>query len=161
MIKTASPAAIDGSDMARLPSTHLALERDEEECSEEPPKEREMYKAGEYLFSAHGQNDCMHKLPCEGGKRIRLQNLGHMTTEEDAGVVGSWPATRGHGVVRRFNGGYPSSGRASAETRVRIDVVQCMTTIFTAGEGRGDSRPRIQARAETLCEKLSERACSE
>jgi sulfur-oxidizing protein SoxA len=67
-------------------------------------KEREMYKAGEYLFHRRsGQTDfsCMQ---CHGDadKRIRLQDLVNMTDKKQIQeVVSTWPAYRGgHFVVR-------------------------------------------------------------
>ena len=68
------------------------------------PKEREAYKAGEYIFfrrsgptdfacvSCHGEND----------KRIRLQDLPNMTERKQMQeVVAGWPAYRGtHSTVR-------------------------------------------------------------
>jgi L-cysteine S-thiosulfotransferase len=68
------------------------------------PMEREMYKAGEYLFfrrtgptdfacvSCHGEDD----------KRIRLQDLPNMTDRKQIqAVVAGWPAYRGtHSTVR-------------------------------------------------------------
>jgi len=68
------------------------------------PKEREMYKAGEYLFYRRtGQTD-FGCVTCHGdaGKRIRLQDLVHMTDKKELqGVVSTWPAYRGgHFVIR-------------------------------------------------------------
>jgi sulfur-oxidizing protein SoxA len=68
------------------------------------PKERETYKAGEYLFFRRsGQTDfACTQCHGEGGKRIRLQDLVHMTGKQGAQEVAStWPAYRGaHFVVR-------------------------------------------------------------
>jgi sulfur-oxidizing protein SoxA len=67
-------------------------------------KEYDLYKAGEYLFYRRmGQTDfaCVQ---CHGeaNKRIRLQDLVHMTEKKGAQEVAStWPAYRGaHYVVR-------------------------------------------------------------
>lgn len=68
------------------------------------PKERATYKAGEYLyFRRSGQTD-FSCTQCHGeaNKRIRLQDLVHMTDKKGAQEVAStWPAYRGaHFVVR-------------------------------------------------------------
>lgn len=67
-------------------------------------KEYDAYKAGEYLFYRRsGQTDfgCV-QCHSEANKRIRLQDLVHMTSKEGAQEVAStWPAYRGsHYVVR-------------------------------------------------------------
>jgi len=68
------------------------------------PKEREMYKAGEYLFFRRSGQTDFSCTQCHGeaGKRIRLQDLVHMISKEGAQEVAStWPAYRGaHFVVR-------------------------------------------------------------
>ena len=68
------------------------------------PKEREVYKAGEYLFYRRSGQTDFACVTCHGdaGKRIRLQDLIHMTdTKELQGVVSTWPAYRGsHFVIR-------------------------------------------------------------
>jgi sulfur-oxidizing protein SoxA len=68
------------------------------------PKEREMYKAGEYLFFRRSGQTDFSCLQCHGeaGKRIRLQDLVHMTDRKGVQeVVSTWPAYRGaHFVVR-------------------------------------------------------------
>lgn len=68
------------------------------------PKEREMYKMGEYLFHRRSGQTDFACVTCHGesGKRIRLQDLVNMTEKKQIqDVVGSWPAYRGaHGVVR-------------------------------------------------------------
>ena len=67
-------------------------------------KEREMYKAGEYLFFRRSGQTDFSCLQCHGeaGKRIRLQDLVHMTDRKGVQeVVSTWPAYRGaHFVVR-------------------------------------------------------------
>jgi L-cysteine S-thiosulfotransferase len=68
------------------------------------PKEREMYKAGEYLFHRRSGQTDFSCVQCHGepDKRIRLQDLVYMTDPKGAQeVVSSWPAYRGaHFVVR-------------------------------------------------------------
>lgn len=68
------------------------------------PKEREMYKAGEYVFHRRtGQTD-FACVTCHGepDKRIRLQDLVNMTDRKQIQeVVSTWPAYRGaHFTVR-------------------------------------------------------------
>ena len=67
-------------------------------------KEREMYKAGEYLFFRRSGQTDFGCVQCHGepNKRIRLQDLLHMTDKKGAQEVAStWPAYRGaHFVVR-------------------------------------------------------------
>ena len=68
------------------------------------PKEREMYKAGEYLFYRRSGQTDFACVTCHGeaSKRIRLQDLVHMTDKKELqGVVSTWPAYRGsHFVIR-------------------------------------------------------------
>ena len=68
------------------------------------PKEREMYKAGEYLFYRRSGQTDFACVQCHGeaNKRIRLQDLPHMTDKKQIQeVVATWPAYRGaHFVVR-------------------------------------------------------------
>lgn len=68
------------------------------------PKEREMFKAGEYLFHRRSGQTDFGCISCHGeaGKRIRLQDLINMTEQKQIQeVVSSWPAYRGaHFVVR-------------------------------------------------------------
>ena len=68
------------------------------------PKEHEMYKAGEYLFYRRSGQTDFGCVTCHGeaNKRIRLQDLIHMTSKEGVqSVVSTWPAYRGaHYVVR-------------------------------------------------------------
>ena len=67
-------------------------------------KEYDMYKAGEYLFYRRSGQTDFACVTCHGeaDKRIRLQDLIHMTDKKGVqGVVSSWPAYRGaHFVVR-------------------------------------------------------------
>lgn len=67
-------------------------------------KEYDMYKAGEYLFYRRAGPTDFACVQCHGepSKRIRLQDLVHMTSREGAQEVAStWPAYRGaHYVVR-------------------------------------------------------------
>ena len=68
------------------------------------PKTREMYKAGENLFYRRSGQTDFGCVQCHGepDKRIRLQDLVHMTDKKQIqDVVASWPAYRGaHFVVR-------------------------------------------------------------
>jgi len=67
-------------------------------------KEFDMYKAGEYLFYRRSGQTDFGCVQCHGepDKRIRLQDLVHMTSKAGAQEVAStWPAYRGaHYVVR-------------------------------------------------------------
>lgn len=67
-------------------------------------KEYDMYKAGEYLFYRRSGQTDFGCVQCHGeaDKRIRLQDLIHMTSKAGAQEVAStWPAYRGaHYVVR-------------------------------------------------------------
>jgi sulfur-oxidizing protein SoxA len=67
-------------------------------------KEREMYKAGEYLFHRRSGQTDFGCVTCHGeaDKRIRLQDLVNMTDKKQIqDVVSTWPAYRGgHAVVR-------------------------------------------------------------
>lgn len=67
-------------------------------------KEYEMYKAGEYLFYRRSGQTDFSCVQCHGeaSKRIRLQDLVHMTDKKGVQeVVSTWPAYRGaHFVVR-------------------------------------------------------------
>jgi L-cysteine S-thiosulfotransferase len=61
-------------------------------------KEREMYKAGEYLFHRRNGPTDFACITCHGdeGKRIRLQDLPNMTDRRlIQAVVSGWPAYRG------------------------------------------------------------------
>jgi sulfur-oxidizing protein SoxA len=62
------------------------------------PREREMYKAGEYLFYRRTGPTDFGCVSCHGeeGKRIRLQDLPNMTDHKQMqAVVAGWPAYRG------------------------------------------------------------------
>ncbi|HEX9686758.1 MAG TPA: sulfur oxidation c-type cytochrome SoxA [Burkholderiales bacterium] len=67
-------------------------------------KEYDAYKAGEYLFFRRSGQTDFGCVQCHGeaGKRIRLQDLVHMTDKKGVQEVAStWPAYRGaHFVVR-------------------------------------------------------------
>jgi L-cysteine S-thiosulfotransferase len=67
-------------------------------------KEYDMYKAGEYIFHRRSGQTDFACVQCHGeaGKRIRLQDLVHMTSKAGAQeVAATWPAYRGaHYVVR-------------------------------------------------------------
>jgi L-cysteine S-thiosulfotransferase len=106
VVKSAiSPALSDGSDIESL-AIYITSRSNgmKMNVSLSHPKEREMYKAGEYLFYRRSGQTDFGCVTCHGdsGKRIRLQNLVHMTDKKQLQeVVGSWPAYRGaHGVVR-------------------------------------------------------------
>jgi sulfur-oxidizing protein SoxA len=100
-----SPAAGDGSDVEALAlyvtsrsngmKMNVALNHQ---------KEREMYKSGEYLFHRRSGQTDFACVQCHGEarKRIRLQDLVHMTDRNGVQqVVSTWPAYRGaHFVVR-------------------------------------------------------------
>jgi sulfur-oxidizing protein SoxA len=68
------------------------------------PREREMYKAGEYLFFRRSGPTDFACVSCHGdeAKRIRLQDLPNMTDRKQMqAVVAGWPAYRGtHSTVR-------------------------------------------------------------
>jgi len=70
----------------------------------EHPREREIYKAGEYLFFRRTGPTDFACVSCHGedGKRIRLQDLPNMTERKQIqAVVAGWPAYRGtHSTVR-------------------------------------------------------------
>ncbi len=100
-----SPAGSDGSDLEALAlyitsksngmPMNVTLRHD---------KEREMYKAGEYLFYRRSGQTDFACIQCHGesDKRIRLQDLVNMTDKKQLQeVVSTWPAYRGaHFVVR-------------------------------------------------------------
>jgi sulfur-oxidizing protein SoxA len=70
----------------------------------EHPQEREMYKAGEYIFYRRTGPTDFACTSCHGdeGKRIRLQDLPNMTDRKQMqAVIAGWPAYRGtHSTVR-------------------------------------------------------------
>ena len=100
-----SPAGSEGSDVealalyvtSRSNGMKVAVALDH-------PKEREMYKVGEYLFFRRSGQTDFSCTQCHGqpDKRIRLQDLIHMTDRKGVQeVVSTWPAYRGgHFVVR-------------------------------------------------------------
>jgi sulfur-oxidizing protein SoxA len=100
-----SPAGSDGSDVEALAlyitSRSNGMKID---VRLNHPKEHAMYKAGEYLFFRRAGQTDFACVQCHGeaGKRIRLQDLIHMTSKQGAQEVAStWPAYRGaHFVVR-------------------------------------------------------------
>ncbi len=100
-----SPSASDGSDVEAL-ALYITSRSNgmKMNVSLAHPKEREMYKAGEYLFFRRSGQTDFGCVQCHGqpDKRIRLQDLVYMTgktgTQE---IAGTWPAYRGaHYVVR-------------------------------------------------------------
>ena len=68
------------------------------------PREREMFKAGEYIFHRRNGPTDFACTTCHAGegKRIRLQDLPNMTDPgQMQAVVAGWPAYRGtHGTLR-------------------------------------------------------------
>jgi len=100
-----SPAGSNGSDVEAL-ALYITSRSNGMKISValDHPKEQEMYKAGEYLFFRRSGQTDFSCVQCHGeaDKRIRLQDLVHMTgkngTQE---IAGTWPAYRGaHYVVR-------------------------------------------------------------
>jgi len=100
-----SPAGSDGSDVEALAlyitSRSNGMKMD---VSLSHQKEYDMYKAGEYLFYRRSGQTDFACVQCHGeaNKRIRLQDLIHMTDKKGVQeVVSTWPAYRGaHFVVR-------------------------------------------------------------
>jgi len=100
-----SPAGSNGSDVEALAlyitsrSNGLTMN-----ISLSHQKEVDMYKAGEYLFYRRSGQTDFACVQCHGeaNKRIRLQNLIHMSDKKGVQeVVSTWPAYRGgHFVVR-------------------------------------------------------------
>jgi sulfur-oxidizing protein SoxA len=100
-----SPAGSDGSDVEALALYITSRSNGMKiEVRLNHPKEHAMYKAGEYLFFRRAGQTDFACVQCHGeaGKRIRLQDLIHMTSKQGAQEVAStWPAYRGaHFVVR-------------------------------------------------------------
>jgi L-cysteine S-thiosulfotransferase len=100
-----SPAGSKGSDIEAL-ALYITSRSNGMKISValDHPKEQEMYKAGEYLFFRRSGQTDFSCTQCHGeaDKRIRLQDLVHMTgkngTQE---IAGTWPAYRGaHYVIR-------------------------------------------------------------
>ena len=106
IVKTATSAPMSsGSDMEALAMYITSRSNGMKmNVSLSHPKEREMYKAGEYLFFRRSGQTDFGCVTCHGesDKRIRLQDLVHMMDKKKIQeVVSSWPAYRGaHAVVR-------------------------------------------------------------
>jgi len=105
LVKTAiSPAGSSGSDVEAL-ALYITSRSNgmKMNVSLTHPKEQEMYKAGEYLFFRRSGQTDFACVQCHGAadKRIRLQDLIHMTSKQGVQeVVSTWPAYRGaHFVV--------------------------------------------------------------
>ena len=100
-----SPGGSSGSDMEAL-ALYITSRSNgmKMNVSLNHQKEREMYKAGEYLFFRRSGQTDFGCVQCHGdaNKRIRLQDLIHMTSKQGVQeVVSTWPAYRGaHYVVR-------------------------------------------------------------
>jgi L-cysteine S-thiosulfotransferase len=100
-----SPAGSDGSDVEAL-ALYITSRSNgmKVNVSLDHPKERSAYKAGEYLFFRRSGQTDFACVQCHGeaGKRIRLQDLIHMTDRKGVQeVVSTWPAYRGgHFVIR-------------------------------------------------------------
>ena len=100
-----SPGGSSGSDMEAL-ALYITSRSNgmKMNVSLNHQKEREMYKAGEYLFFRRSGQTDFACVQCHGdaNKRIRLQDLIHMTSKQGVQeVVSTWPAYRGaHYVVR-------------------------------------------------------------
>jgi sulfur-oxidizing protein SoxA len=106
LVRTAiSAAGSNGSDMEALALYVTSRSNGMKvNVSLSHQKEREAYKAGEYLFFRRAGQTDFACVQCHGeaGKRIRLQDLLHMTDKKGAQEVAStWPAYRGgHYVIR-------------------------------------------------------------
>lgn len=100
-----SPAGSNGSDVEAL-ALYITSRSNgmKMNVSLSHQKEYDMYKAGEYLFYRRSGQTDFACVQCHGeaNKRIRLQDLVHMTDKKQIQeVVASWPAYRGaHFVVR-------------------------------------------------------------
>jgi sulfur-oxidizing protein SoxA len=100
-----SPAGSDGSDVEAL-ALYITSRSNgmKMNVSLSHQKEYDMYKAGEYLFYRRSGQTDFACVQCHGeaNKRIRLQDLVHMTDKKGVQeVVSTWPAYRGaHFVVR-------------------------------------------------------------
>ena len=106
ILRTAiSPAGSNGSDVEAL-ALYITSRSNgmKMNVSLIHQKEREMYKAGEYLFYRRSGQTDFACVQCHGqaNKRIRLQDLVHMTDKKGVQeVTSTWPAYRGaHFVVR-------------------------------------------------------------
>jgi sulfur-oxidizing protein SoxA len=100
-----SPAGSNGSDVEAL-ALYLTSRSNglKMNVSLSHQKEYDMYKAGEYLFYRRSGQTDFACVQCHGqaNKRIRLQDLVHMTDKKGVQeVTSTWPAYRGaHFVVR-------------------------------------------------------------
>jgi sulfur-oxidizing protein SoxA len=100
-----SPAGSSGSDVEAL-AIYITSRSNgmKMNVSLSHQKEYDMYKAGEYLFHRRSGQTDFACVQCHGeaNKRIRLQDLIHMTSKKGVQeVVATWPAYRGaHFVVR-------------------------------------------------------------
>ncbi len=100
-----SPAGSNGSDVEAL-ALYITSRSNgmKMNVSLSHQKEYDTYKAGEYLFYRRSGQTDFACVQCHGeaGKRIRLQDLIHMTDKKGVQeVVSTWPAYRGaHFVVR-------------------------------------------------------------
>ena len=106
LVKTAvSPAGSSGSDVESL-AIYITSRSNgmKMNVSLGHQKEFDMYKAGEYLFYRRSGQTDFACVQCHGeaNKRIRLQDLVHMTDKKGVQeVTSTWPAYRGaHFVVR-------------------------------------------------------------
>ena len=106
LVKSAiSPALSNGSDIEALALYVTSRSNGMKmNVTLDHAQEREMYKAGEYLFHRRSGQTDFGCITCHGqaGKRIRLQDLVNMTDQKEIQeVAATWPAYRGgHGVVR-------------------------------------------------------------
>lgn len=100
-----SPSRSNGSDIEAL-ALYITSRSNgmKVDVALDDPKEYEMYKAGEYLFYRRGGPTDFACVTCHGeaDKRIRLQDLIHITSKAGAQeVAATWPAYRGgHYVIR-------------------------------------------------------------
>lgn len=100
-----SPAGSSGSDVETL-AIYISSRSNgmKMNVSLRHQKEYDMYKAGEYLFHRRSGQTDFSCVQCHGeaDKRIRLQDLVHMTDKKQIQeVVATWPAYRGaHFTVR-------------------------------------------------------------
>ena len=100
-----SPAGSNGSDVEALALYITSRSNGRTmNVSLSHQKEYDLYKAGEYLFYRRSGQTDFACVQCHGeaNKRIRLQDLIHMTDKKGVQeVVSTWPAYRGaHFVVR-------------------------------------------------------------
>jgi sulfur-oxidizing protein SoxA len=100
-----SPAGSSGSDVESL-ALYITSRSNgmKMNVSLRHQKEFDMYKAGEYLFYRRSGQTDFACVQCHGeaNKRIRLQDLVHMTDKKGVQeVTSTWPAYRGaHFVIR-------------------------------------------------------------